>query len=304
MNNQIKSSIDNHKRTDNNNIVDEDLKPKYDPSFQMIFICVKYGTKYDTIYVNNLYNALKLRTFDYYTSRSKNSSEDTGVNKDSDNEFNDDCSTSSSNRGYDNESKSGFRFICYTDDPTGLCRGVEVQLLPESTNKEVKKTDTDNNADDDINDNTSNDNTSNNDVYKTDNYIYDEHESNTLNMKNWKGWWIKAYLFYAVQFLIPRNTNTNKSEHKIEINESSKINDCESILPIWICYLDLDTVLCNNIDFIFDLIQDRYDRDDHDSSVNERYIYVYIYLYIYVCLYIYLFMNTYMYMYVYIYIHI
>jgi hypothetical protein len=274
---------------DVNNIIKNDLEPKSDLSFQMIFICVKYGTKYNAIYVNNLYNALKLHTFDYYTNRSNVSDECVGMYKDGDNKFNEGYSTSSSNRD-ETKSKSRFRFICYTEDPTGLCGGVEVQLLPNATDQNTRannKNGTDNNEIINTNTNTSDGidhsyNGKNNDnAHKINNNRNNDNlKCNSLSMKNWKGWWIKAYLFYAVQFLIPRNTTSKKSEHKIETkstegSESSKRDDCASILPIWICYLDLDTVICNNIDFIFDLIQKRYDsthstyKSDCDGSVDD-----------------------------------
>lgn len=104
---------------------------------ELTIVCIKWGTKYNAQYVNNLYSALLRNIPEQRT----------------------------------------FRLLCYTDDTTDVHPAVKCQSFNTETT-------------------------------------------------TWQGWWMKAQIFAA----------------------STILND-------WTLYIDLDTVICGSLGFIYDLIE-------------------------------------------------
>ena len=213
---------------------------KKNKSSSIIFVCVKYGLKYGPEYVNRLYHQLKKSTSDYYQLQKKEKEEvkekveekekEKGKEKEEEKEKEKEKDKEKEIRKEKkstHENEDLFRFVCYTDDDTDLCAGIEVHFLP------VKRTQKNTNPD---RCNTVADKTNNEQevVEKIvieervkEGVIEDEKEvvrgkknnqttiKNNMNskmndlikgMEEWKGWWYKAYLFEAVQHLIDRKS--------------------------------------------------------------------------------------------------
>jgi hypothetical protein len=88
-------------------------------------------------------------------------------------------------------------------------------------------------------------------------------------ISNWKAWWFKAYLFHKRNFVSTERDEShepNRSDH----NESDPVQstilsgDVNAMSALksethtknshWIIYIDLDTVIVNNLDFLFDFV--------------------------------------------------
>ena len=254
---------------------------------QVIFVCVKYGSKYGPEYVNNLYASLRRGTESYYEK--------------------DGCRS------------CRFRLVCYTDDQTGISEDVEVHLIPVcaasvfaavsvSADRGRESSELNSDSHESLN-NQCQAHVSTN--HNTDSTTHDwvarktvaEEEFLAKSMSKWKGWWIKTYLFYAVNTLkfsqtglpSPRSSSVPYDNHDPHTNHEGEIgnrmtaesvncinsNSCESAMEgdssgedekyegveegggrtvrPWICYMDLDTVIKGSLDFIF-LILDPYYR--------------------------------------------
>ena len=124
---------------------------------ELTIVCIKWGTKYNAQYVNNLYSALLRNIPEQRT----------------------------------------FRLLCYTDDTTDVHPAVKCQSFNTKTT-------------------------------------------------TWQGWWMKAQIFAA-----------------------------STILADWTLYIDLDTVICGSLGFIYDLIEksrEEYQFPQQNPSSKDFYI--------------------------------
>ena len=276
---------------------------------QVVFVCVKYGAKYGAEYVNNLFGALKKGTIGYY---SKNA---------------------------DKSHKDHFRLVCYTDDPSGVSDGVEVQLIPRwNVGQSRSPVVLERGGKDKLMIPTLSIPLTQGEIDLESHHVIRTTEAAAVSalskksdvgtsriedflltegMKNWSGWWLKAYLFYAVNDLettcklesemflnSPHNDYASRDERanddddgdRIEENElmsetllglnktemtgtpskdvtlqvvhtellsdrpvgeKSEVEEEESHPtsdPMWVFYMDLDTVIKGPLDFLFDTL--------------------------------------------------
>lgn len=293
-----------------------DTEQKNGIADQVVFVCVKYGSKYGAEYVNNLFISLKKSTIGYYS------------------------------KSTDKSRKDHFRLVCYTDDPSGVIDEVEVRVIPHrslglSQSSLIQRGRKDKlitpllstplvQGGIDIDSHSHHVNLTTRAAA-----ISASHERTDLNtsiidrsvlakgMMNWSGWWLKAYLFYAVNDLeisykfeskihsnppqhtmLPRDKKGNendsgdvreenefRSEIGLGLNQTEMIgieskgvtlqdrddkvelkservveekgevedrdDDDESHQTsdaLWVCYMDLDTVIKGPLDFLFDTL--------------------------------------------------
>jgi hypothetical protein len=213
--------------------------------FEIIFVCLKFGTKYSAEYVNNLYSALVKNTADYY-----------GKEK------------GDTDRDGDRErvgTRGRFRFVCYTENSDELCAGVEVHPLPVEPLEEAPSS-AGSAAD------TRTHHTPPSTVLPSSVTAEERHRRALIEgMKGWKGWWYKAYLFLAVELLNSPDKDKDSHTSSLENSEAADSQHCkiEEGMGIgveveggeenhcakrWICYFDLDTVLGGSLDFLFQLL--------------------------------------------------
>ena len=244
----------------------------------MIFVCLKFGTKYSAEYVNNLYSALVKRTADYYGMK-KGHMDGTGVGV-----------------------RGRFRLVCYTENAEGLCAGIEVHPLPvEPCDIPFKEPST-------IPQSEGNTHTPPIPAHSSMIAAEERYQSALIEgMKGWKGWWYKAYLFHAVESLYTPCTDRHTSsldhsdtvdsqycrkEDGIGIGESygegnregdreedgkeegeeedgNKEDDEERSAQCWICYFDLDTVFGGSLDFLFQLLANESLAHSEEEKVEE-----------------------------------
>ena len=178
---------------------------------KLVFVCLKFGTKYGPEYVNNLYSGLRRgRLLADQEPNTHGGTDSRGALDD-------------------------FRFVCYTDDPIGLCDGVEVHLLPMRDTDSSSAPHEDSHSYSDPQD------------YQSRAHEFSRQQL-ALKMTDWQGWWYKAYLFYAVTLLETRSSAdlSSVNVHAEQGVEAGKERP-------WMCFLDLDTVICGSLDFLYHL---------------------------------------------------
>ena len=209
---------------------------------KLVYICLKFGTKYGPEYVNNLHNALKRERERLLADQEQSPH---AVTK---------------SRG----TLDDFRFVCYTDDPSGLCDGVEVQLLPM---KRSDSADLEPEPEPGPHEDSHSYSGPQGLQSKSRSRAHDfSSQQLALQMADWQGWWYKAYLFHAVTLLETRSRN-GRDRCSVQVDAEQRVgaekgttdnqrisqDELRAEERPWMCFMDLDTVICGSLDFLYHL---------------------------------------------------
>jgi hypothetical protein len=234
----LKEACGNDKITKNNM---QNCETKENCAIEVIFVCLKFGTKYSAEYVNNLYLALVKNTADYYGEKKGDTDRD----------------------GNGIGARGRFRFVCYTENADGLCAGVEVHPLPVEPLEKAPSS-----AGSAANTITPHTPPS---TAHTSTVTGEERHRRVLieGLKGWMGWWYKAYLFHAVESLcspdedmhtpslynrVRADSRDYRKEEGIGIGTGAEVREEKPSAKRLICYFDLDTVFGGSLDFLFRLL--------------------------------------------------